>query len=277
VPHREIDLGSLGAARLEIGSGEMRDGFVHRKIVPFAIVVQPTRGHYVVSGTEGSARVGSGEVALVAAHIPVAFSHHADRGSAMAARWLHIQATLDGALDPCALKRTPCSIAGEPARRIGALLDELHGISGDGAAERFAQLGLSCRILALALAAAPDHPRARELAAATARLAPIMRWIEAHLHRPLDIHALARAAGLSRSRLHALFQQRLGRSPMAQVKELRLQAAARRLLISADRVGEVAEATGFANAFHFSREFARRYGMPPREYRDAQRRWTSNE
>jgi AraC-like DNA-binding protein len=275
VPHHEVDLSSLGAARLEVGSGEMRDGFVHRKIVPYAIVVQPTRGHYVVSGPDASARIAAGEVALVASHIPVAFSHHADRGRAMAARWLHIQAMVDGVLDPCALKRTPCRIAGEPARRIGALMDELHGLSGGGTAERFAQLGLSCRILALALAAAPEHPRARELAAATTHLAPIMRWIETNLHRPLDVPGLARAAGLSRSRLHALFQQRLGRSPMAQVKEMRLQAAARRLLTLAERVGDVAEATGFANAFHFSREFSRRYGMPPRNYRDEQRTWTS--
>jgi AraC-like DNA-binding protein len=253
----------------------MRDGFVHRKIVPFAIVVQPTRGRYVVTGPDGVARVANGEVALVAAHTPVAFAHHGDRAGTMAARWLHIEATLDGVIDPCALRRTPCRIAGEPARRIGGLLDELHATTGASASDRLAQLGLACRILALALAAAPEHPRARELTAASARLAPIMRWIEANLHRPIAVDHLARAADLSRSRLHALFQQRLGRPPMAQVKELRLQAAARRLLTSTDRVADVAEATGFASAFHFSREFSRRYGMPPRDYRDAQLTWTS--
>jgi transcriptional regulator GlxA family with amidase domain len=36
-------------------------------------------------------------------------------------------------------------------------------------------------------------------------------------------------------------------------------------------VAAISGSCGFANAFHFSREFSRRYGMPPRRYRDEQR------
>ncbi len=57
---------------------------------------------------------------------------------------------------------------------------------------------------------------------------------------------------------------------MQWLKELRLAAAARRLLTSQERVVQVAEAVGFANAFHFSREFSHRYGVAPSAYRDQQ-------
>lgn len=264
----------IRVARLELGASEaMRDGLVHRKIIPSTIVVQPRRGHYVVTGPDGAVRIDAGEIALVAAHTPVAFAHHGDRSGTMGARWVHVQATLHGVIDPCALRRTPCRIGGASAERAGAILARLHETTGDDLAARLVRLGLATQLLGEALAAAPEHPRARERLAAAARLGPISTWMEAQLHRPLTIDDVALAASLSRSRLHAVFQRHLGRSPMAHLKELRLQAAARRLLTSPDPIGEVADATGFANPFHFSREFSRRYGMPPRRYRDEQRLW----
>ena len=55
--------------------------------------------------------------------------------------------------------------------------------------------------------------------------------------------------------------------------ELRL-AEARRLLSATElAVGEIAEATGFANQFHFSRAFRRASGMTPSAYRRAHSGW----
>jgi AraC-like DNA-binding protein len=254
-------------ARAEARENQWRGGYVHRKCIPFAILVQPLRGSYVVEAERRRVEIATGEVALVAADLPVAFDH---RGERFAARWLHAQAVVAEAIDPCALKLTPHRIAGARARRIGELIGESIARGGDAPADRFARLGLAALALGEALADAPEHPRARERLAAATRFAPLDAWLRANLDRPLTIDDIAARARLSRSRLHALVGEHLGRTPMAWLKELRLTTAARRLLMGDDGVAEVAAACGFANPFHFSREFSRRYRVPPSRYRETQ-------
>jgi AraC-like DNA-binding protein len=256
--------------RMQTGAGQAPDGWVHRKSIPFAIVVQPTDGWYVVTGPDGAVTVASGEIALVAADTPVAFAHHAGAGGTLSMRWLHLQALYRQAIDPCALYRTPHCISGRTALRIGSLLGQLV-LPAPAFEDRIQRVGQAYAVLALALSSASSHERASELLAAAARFGPLTAWLRENLHRPLTIHDVAVAAGLSRSRLHALFQTHLGRSPMGHLKELRLAAASRALLTTSDTVAQVAQGAGFANPFHLSREFSRRYGMPPRRYRDEQR------
>ncbi len=255
----------------EPGAGEMPDGWIHRKCIPFTIIVQPTRGAYVVTGPDQAVRIATGEVALVAADMPVVFAHHADAKGRMASRWLHVQAAWRGIIEPGALVRTPHRITGAAARRIGDALGELLTVPGHGMDRQCARTGLAYRILGLALGEAPAHPRADRLLAAAARLGPLDTWLQGHLHETLNLADIARAAGLSRSRLHALCVEHLGQAPMARLKDLRLAAAARELLTTSDPVAEIATRAGFSNPFHFSREFRRRYALPPRDYRDEQR------
>jgi len=260
---------------LEAHAGICPDGWVHRKCIPYAIIVQPTDGSYTVTGADGGVTINRHEVALVAAQTPVAFAHHAGPSGRMASRWLHVKALYREAIDPCALYRSPTRITGTLASRIGSLLEELIALEvapgNQALAVGSARLGVAYQVLGLALGSAQAHPRAAALLAATARLGPLTAWLNARLHQPLTIREVARGAGLSRSRLHAVCQEHLGCSPMVHLKELRLAAAARELLTGDDRVALVAERTGFVNPFHFSREFSRRYGMPPRHYRSRQR------
>ncbi|MBA2481147.1 MAG: helix-turn-helix transcriptional regulator [Planctomycetes bacterium] len=248
----------------------MQGGMVHRKCIPWAILVQPLRGSYVVSADRRRLEIASGEFVLVAADMPVTFDHRADAVGGFVARWLHVQAVVADAIDPCALAITPHRITGAVARRIGDLLGALLERTGARPADRFFRLGLAASALGEALADASDHPRSRERLAAATRFAPLGTWMRANLHRPLSIDDIAQAAALSRSRLHALTAEHLRRPPMAWLKELRLSAAARLLLTTGGSVGQVAAACGFANPFHFSREFTRRYRVAPSRYRDVQ-------
>jgi AraC family carnitine catabolism transcriptional activator len=84
---------------------------------------------------------------------------------------------------------------------------------------------------------------------------------------PLPIAEVARAAGTTRRTLHRLFLRRCGRPPSAWYLELRLEAARDQLFYTERPVAHVAEATGFLSAAHFSRAFARRYGVAPSRYR----------
>jgi AraC-like DNA-binding protein len=93
------------------------------------------------------------------------------------------------------------------------------------------------------------------------------RTIDAHLAEPLTIAALARAAGLSDDHFARRFQRASGRTVMRWIQERRIAAAADRLLHSDEAVEAIAQATGFANRFHFTRIFTRHIGTPPVAYR----------
>ncbi len=88
-----------------------------------------------------------------------------------------------------------------------------------------------------------------------------------NLHEPFALAGLARACGLSVSRLAHLFREQIGLPPQQYLEELRLQRAAQLLRSTGLRIGEIASESGYAGAFYFSARFHRKFGMSPSEYR----------
>jgi AraC-like DNA-binding protein len=91
------------------------------------------------------------------------------------------------------------------------------------------------------------------------------------LHRPWTVASLARAAGQSRSAFAARFQSLTGESPLARLRTLRLETAARLLADEQLSVDEVAERVGYRAGAAFARAFAQWSGQPPGSYRRARR------
>ena len=87
--------------------------------------------------------------------------------------------------------------------------------------------------------------------------------METHVSDPLDLDDLARLAGVGARQLTRLFDERLGQTPMGFYRRLRLEQGQRLLRRSGLAVGEVARATGFVSAAHFSRAYRARYGRAP--------------
>lgn len=93
--------------------------------------------------------------------------------------------------------------------------------------------------------------------------------MENHLGDPLSLEQLARVCGIGVRQMNRLFTAKLGTSTVAYYRELRLSTARGLLERSALSIGEIAEATGFGNAAHFSRRFRARYGLAPSHARAA--------
>lgn len=93
--------------------------------------------------------------------------------------------------------------------------------------------------------------------------------IEVHFAEELDVPGLAATAGISTSHFAALFKQLYGRSPVDYLIEVRIDRAAKMLIEWQHTISEVAEATGFSSVHYFSRQFRKRRGVPPSEYRQA--------
>lgn len=86
--------------------------------------------------------------------------------------------------------------------------------------------------------------------------------------RRIGIHELAATARVSRRYLNRLFQTEFGISPTAGLEALRCSRAETLLTRTDMTISSIAHQCGFADLYHFSHRFARRFGMPRSMYRD---------
>lgn len=103
------------------------------------------------------------------------------------------------------------------------------------------------------------------------RIELIISQLETDTSRAWDTHTLAALVNLSPSRFRHLFTHETGTSPLQYLRELRFRKAEQMLATTFLSVKEIAEALGFVPLTHFMRDFKKRHGMTPREYRIAAR------
>ncbi|MEM7221872.1 MAG: AraC family transcriptional regulator [Pseudomonadota bacterium] len=102
---------------------------------------------------------------------------------------------------------------------------------------------------------------------ASAVIARALAFIDRHYNEPIEIAHVARAAGLSPSRLHALFREELGASPGQTIATRRLTEAARLLERGERSLADIAFAVGYGDQSAFTRAFRRKLGTTPAEFR----------
>ena len=88
--------------------------------------------------------------------------------------------------------------------------------------------------------------------------APRRRW---------TVKALGQAAGLGRSAFSDRFGEAVGVPPLTAITDLRMAHAVTLLLEDAMPLIEIAFTVGYTSEAAFVRAFARKYGMPPGQYR----------
>ena len=81
------------------------------------------------------------------------------------------------------------------------------------------------------------------------------------------VEDLARRHGMSRSHFSHHFRAVTGQTPAAVLLAARLAAAARRLESGGEKLGVIAQATGFADATGFCRVFRQHYHVSPGQFR----------
>lgn len=95
----------------------------------------------------------------------------------------------------------------------------------------------------------------------------VAAYIEAHCGRALELEELAALAQLSPRQLQRRFKQAKGMGPMEYLTRVRMERAERMLRHTGATIGEIAESTGYRDAFYFSRAFKKRHGLAPQTYR----------
>ena len=100
---------------------------------------------------------------------------------------------------------------------------------------------------------------------AASKIGKAIARIQAEYKQPIPVYEMARTAGMSVSAFHARFKAITARSPLQYQKDLRLMEARRLLGEGATTVSAAAYAVGYESPTQFSREYARKFGVPPRK------------
>ncbi|WP_404925012.1 AraC family transcriptional regulator [Mesorhizobium sp. ORM16] len=170
------------------------------------------------------------------------------------------------------------SMDGDEENGIGSASSQLAGLvtlmrmesAGDRAGGRAILNALSSALFTLVLRAASQSGKAPEGLLALAgnpRLAPAISAMFADAARPWKLPDLADLCGMSRATFMRQFQDKLGRSALDLLTDLRMSLAANELKKPAISTEAVAETVGYQSVSAFRRVFAERMGMTPGEWR----------
>jgi AraC-like DNA-binding protein len=105
-------------------------------------------------------------------------------------------------------------------------------------------------------------------AGAAAGVGLVLEYIRDHCQRPITNQQLARVSKMSLRAFERQFLASFHLTPQKYLRKIRLRMASRALVYSTQALAELALNCGFADQSHFTREFRRQFGRPPREYRE---------
>ena len=183
-------------------------------------------------------------------------------------RWLGIQGhgleALFGALHADAAPLIPVTDLDWMSDGFVAAIDRLRDPVPTSAAENNALVARLVGFLVGARGVTAEATGAPD--AVMAALATRMRGGLAQVWRIAD---LARLANLSPAQVHRRFRQAHGAAPMDWLRRERIHAAKGLLVATEAKIAAVAADCGYADPYHFSRDFARLTGQPPSAFRRA--------
>jgi AraC family transcriptional regulator len=96
----------------------------------------------------------------------------------------------------------------------------------------------------------------------------VEQFLRANLRSSIDLATLSRVAGVHPVHLQRVFRAHYGKPIGVYHRHLRLEWAARQIEHHESALGQIALQAGFSDQSHFTRAFARAFGIPPGRWRE---------
>ena len=95
----------------------------------------------------------------------------------------------------------------------------------------------------------------------------IADYLEANYQKDISLEEIGSRFGFSKNHVINLFRREYGRTPFAYINELRIEHAAYLLEVTSRTVESIAYESGFRDYSYFYRQFSRKNGMSPVQWR----------
>ena len=254
-----MNITSISVSYLSTGRHDRADydNVRHIKSLPWLSVVQAEVGSYTIRLGEGEEfEVSPGGFFIAPGQVTQYIIHHSDPASGrMAARWVFLEAVINGSYRLDSVFDFPCLI--EPGRAgLNERFDRL--FSADSICARMSEVYL---LLGTLLELGEEKKRIR------GDLLEVSDYIARHYDSDIDVAKLASIAHMSESNFYAAFRSTFGLSPMAYLNRVRLSTASVMLTESDRPINEIAACVGFPDPLYFSRQFRKLFAVSPRGYR----------
>lgn len=221
------------------------------------------RGHLYTGGWSGTVKAGE----LILLPSGTGHRYRADRDTPWSIYWCHFSGTLApnyiAHMDP-AERRPVIPIGHSPA--LIAQFQSLLSAAGSGydiAALVHAANMLKQMLTSLAMIIAEASSDRKE----AFNIAGIQAFMLQNLDKPVTLEVLAEQAELSKYHFARKYKQATGFTPIEHLITMKIEYSRYLLETSDTAVAEIARKAGYEDALYFSRQFARRMGVSPTEYR----------
>lgn len=97
----------------------------------------------------------------------------------------------------------------------------------------------------------------------------VKKYIKTSYMNPISLEDMAEIVHLSRAHLSTLFKKSVGVSFIDYLINYRMKKAAKLLVESELKIGEIASMVGYQDYAHFAKSFYKRMGMYPKKYRES--------
>ncbi len=101
----------------------------------------------------------------------------------------------------------------------------------------------------------------------TETIRPALEYMAQHFREDITVERLAELVHLSKSHFMRCFRQAVGIGAIEHLSQLRIRAACEALGDSTEQIADIAFACGYSNLSNFNRQFLKRVGCSPKEYR----------
>ncbi|RXZ79032.1 helix-turn-helix domain-containing protein [Paenibacillaceae bacterium] len=92
-------------------------------------------------------------------------------------------------------------------------------------------------------------------------------YVKRHYQEAISVEHLAEMIDISRPRYTQLFKEITGQLPLEFLNGIRIDQAQQLLLMTDDKLHDIAQAVGFSNEYYFNRRFRQTVGTSPGQYR----------
>lgn len=239
--------------------GDVVDGTVDIKQLPFFSAVESTEGRYSIRLADGPTfSTGKNGFFLAPANVTQTITHHTDPETGnMRARWVFFNLRINEVYQFDRICSLPVVPDEEVCLKLHDILDQIFKETD----------ALLINSLILRLSSVLMQAGSIRKTEKNENLYEVLYFMRENYRNDLRIPDLAKIACLSESGFYAKFKNEFSASPLQYLNNLRLSQSTVLLRRTDMQIAEISRQVGFDDPLYFSRLFKRKFHLSPKDYR----------